>query len=176
MADRDVINWRNPLDLKAILKGLWVRIQYERGDPKEAEVHARLNSEEARVKQIQGFGKSVKDQIAYKNDDGVDVTVKQHLETSQEDTLKHPELPAVNLGAPQNPKWYAPEHLKIMPFQLFRDVLPSEWTAGMIETACRFPEINAGLIGVSAMQTLGLSTQNTSGSQQLVSVILLPME
>lgn len=170
MMDSEVINFRNPIDLKAILKGLWVRIQYKRGDPNDPETYARLNEEEARVKQIEGFGDPVKAQFAYETEDERPVTVQEHLETSQRIRLKYPDLPAVNLGPAHSPKWYAPEQLKIMPFQLFRDVLRPRWTAGMIRTACVRPPNNAAWIEVAGMQTLGLSTSGPLRSQPLVSV------
>jgi eukaryotic translation initiation factor 2C len=47
-------------DLEDVLRGLRVRIDYERGDKKNEEAFTRLNSEEGRVKVIDGLGKATK--------------------------------------------------------------------------------------------------------------------
>ncbi|KAL5450265.1 hypothetical protein PMIN07_001265 [Paraphaeosphaeria minitans] len=155
MQDGDTVNQNDLMELDALFKGLWVRIEYERGEPSEPVIRAMLNTEQARVKQIQGLGDAVS-QVRFDKENGTSITVREHLENTQHIQLQCPNLRAVNLGSPQDPKWYAPEQLRIMPFQLYKDVLPPRWTAGMIETACVRPIVNSALIEVSGMRTMGL--------------------
>ncbi|KAJ4351686.1 uncharacterized protein N0V89_007029 [Didymosphaeria variabile] len=153
-------------ELRAILAGLWVRIEYKRGDPNDTETYTRLNSEEARVKKICDLGDPLRAQNFSLN--GTNVNVRDYIHNSRNVTLQHPELWAVNLGSRQDPKWYAPEELQIMPYQLHKDLLRPIWTAAMINTACIKPYENAALIEVSGMEALGFAP-NAVGMSALVS-------
>jgi eukaryotic translation initiation factor 2C len=69
------------------LRGLRVRINYQRGDPKDVETFDRLNSEDGRSKVIENLGESVDRQIFTPKDaNGNDLpstTVANHLLTSK---------------------------------------------------------------------------------------------
>lgn len=77
MTDNQSFNTGNRNEMRAILTGLWVRIQYQRGDPNKPESYARLNSEQGRVKKIVDLGSSLQTQTFSMN--GKNVTVHDYI-------------------------------------------------------------------------------------------------
>jgi len=60
--------------------------------------------------------------------------------------VQHPNLPVINLGGKYDKSWFAPEFLRILPYQVFRHVVPDTLMADMHKVACRSPETNRILI------------------------------
>jgi eukaryotic translation initiation factor 2C len=75
----------------------------------------------------------------------------------EEIDLEHPELPAVNLGSRQNPSWFAPEKLIVMPYQIYSRAVPSTLMSDMHKVACNSPEDNRGLIEGEGMSKLRIN-------------------
>jgi hypothetical protein len=62
----------------------------------------------------------------------------------------------VNLGSTQDPKWYAPEDLEIIPYQIFTSVVPASLAESMLRVACLQPYEAAALVEVEALDALGI--------------------
>lgn len=159
------------------LKGVNVYIIYERGRKKD-NTGSTLNDQQSRIKAIQGFGKPVSEQrFTLTSQNGAStqqtVTVEAYLATSGFKfnlslsrtkanslaylyTLTHPDLPAVNLGRRDKPEWYAPEHLQIVPYQLYKRTVPDHLTKSMLDVARRLPDTNRALIENEGLRNLGI--------------------
>jgi eukaryotic translation initiation factor 2C len=83
----DTWTWEH-MDMEDVLKGLRVKILYDRGDINDKETYARLNSNESRTKTIGGLGESVRIQtfqpkIPGTQTLGLPVTVESHFLSSK---------------------------------------------------------------------------------------------
>ncbi|KAG6327865.1 hypothetical protein ID866_11224 [Astraeus odoratus] len=77
---------------------------------------------------------------------GAEVTVEQYFRRKHNITLRHPELPLVDVGSRQNKILLPPEICEILPNQPFRGKLTKEHTAAMITVACQPPNVNGEAI------------------------------
>lgn len=75
-------------------------------------------------------------------------------------TLLHPDLRAVNLGSVDDPKWYAPEDLKIVPYQIFKSVCPTTLAESMLTNANHQPWDSAALVEIEALHALGINNSH----------------
>ncbi|UPX17281.1 uncharacterized protein EKO05_0007647 [Ascochyta rabiei] len=157
---RDTLTF-NRWEVEGVLRGLRVHIELLRGDQNKPEAYERLNTPQARVKTIQGFGDLLRDQY-FDDVNGVRHNVLIHLQNTYPNrTIRHPDLPAINLGSSLEPKWYAPEDLLIVPYQMYKSVVPTALTESMLETACLKPEEGAARVDVEALKALGIApTEN----------------
>ncbi|CAN9252449.1 unnamed protein product [Alternaria alternata] len=141
-------------DYEALVRGLRVYINYDRGDKnQDLEAWKRLNSKEGRTKTIQGLGTSLSTQD-FELKPGKYEFVQQYFEKMYKRKLAYPELWAVNLGSRHNPRWYCPEDLIVLPYQMYKGPLPETITAGMLDVACHVPFDAAALIDVEALETV----------------------
>ncbi|KAJ4341740.1 hypothetical protein N0V95_007132 [Ascochyta clinopodiicola] len=164
-------------EVEGALRGLRVHIELKRGDKNKPDDYERLNSPQARVKTIQGFGSQLQHQN-FKDGNGVTHNVLTHLQNSKNFAflrvfhtnhtsayphrrIRHPDFPAINLGSSFEPKWYSPEDLLIVPYQMYKSVVPTALTESMLQTACSNPNQSAAKVDVEALKALGIApTQN----------------
>lgn len=76
--------------------------------------------------------------------------------------ITRPDLHAINLGTDTKPEWYCPEHLKIMPFQPWKGLIPSTLSADMIKEACRLPGQVKAVILERGRGALGITPRNNA--------------
>jgi eukaryotic translation initiation factor 2C len=138
------------------LKGLRVYITYERNSKGSID----LNAMEFRTKRITGFGKPLCEQtFQLRSDNGTrEITVEEYVKVTYKVKVEYPELKAVNLGSQQRPSWFAPEHLRILPYQMFTRLLPERLTNGMLDVACRPPARTQACIELEGLLNLGFRT------------------
>ncbi|KAH3913322.1 hypothetical protein HBH56_101590 [Parastagonospora nodorum] len=78
---------------------------------------------------------------------------------------------AINVGTAADTVYYPAEYLRIMPYQIYRQLLPDTVVEDMLTQATHLPEQSRRLIEVEAMHLLGLdpakSLQNLRGCPQL---------
>jgi eukaryotic translation initiation factor 2C len=82
-------------------------------------------------------------------------------------TLQYPFLPAINCGTDDQPLWYPPEKLKILPHQLYKRQVPDALMAGMLQVASHHPRTTRALIELEGLRKLGL--EPGAGLQPFVS-------
>jgi eukaryotic translation initiation factor 2C len=69
----------------------------------------------------------------------------------------NPRMPAINCGTDELPKWYLPEKLQILPYQLYKRMVPEALTSNMHRVACRPPDITRALVEHEGLRQLGLN-------------------
>ncbi|KAF2709989.1 Piwi-domain-containing protein [Pleomassaria siparia CBS 279.74] len=142
-----------------VLRNVRVFITYERGNKKEDPVaYERLNRSESRIKPIRELGRQLSVE-QFTNPSGVTENVHSYLQRTHRVTLNG-NLPAVNLGQPGEPRWYSPEQLRIVPYQIFRDLVPDSLTVKMLQTACLKPAAAASIIQNEGITALGLDPRS----------------
>ncbi|KZT01938.1 argonaute-like protein [Laetiporus sulphureus 93-53] len=85
------------------------------------------------------------------------VTVEEYFKRKYKITLRHPNLPVVDIGSKQKPNLIPPELCEIFPGQAYRGKLSPTETAEMIKYACNPPIVNAMSIRDQGMPDLGLN-------------------
>ncbi|KAK7186103.1 piwi domain-containing protein [Paraphaeosphaeria sporulosa] len=149
---------------EGVIYGLRVYITYERGDKKDPDAHKRLNSEEGRVKTITGLGLQPAYEI-FTPEGGTPTTVLDHYnKTYGPNFIQHPTLQLVNLGTRDEPKWYPAEKLRILAYQKYKGLVPSNLTNAMQRIACQRPPEAKALVAIEGLKTLGW-TDNQDGNQ-----------
>ena len=124
-----------------------------------------MDGQHARIKTIRGFGKACSEQTflwehkdVYGNiitGQSVQPTVQEYQQRRNLDpqssrtlltyvteyarVLQHPGLPAVNVGTAGRPTWFAPEHLRILPDQIYAKIIPDFVANDFHRNACREP-------------------------------------
>jgi eukaryotic translation initiation factor 2C len=63
---------------------------------------------------------------------------------------------AINVGTAADPIYYPAEYLRIMPYQIYKRMLPDSLVESMLEQASHIPTQSRRLVEVKAMQSLGL--------------------
>ncbi|KAF3038916.1 hypothetical protein E8E11_000595 [Didymella keratinophila] len=145
-----------PCEREGVLRGLRVRIELDRGNkPADPTAFARFNTPQASCKTVQGLGDAVEDQ-EFDDENGNLIKVLDHLQNTYHITIQYPKLPAVNLGSSYDPKWYAPEHLMVMPHQMYTSVVPSALTESMLGAACLSLLEAASRVDVEAQKAMGI--------------------
>jgi eukaryotic translation initiation factor 2C len=66
--------------------------------------------------------------------------------TEYRGTLQRPDLPAVDLGSPGAPSWFAPEHLQILPNQIWSKIIPDRVAEAFHGVSRQNPKANRGRI------------------------------
>jgi eukaryotic translation initiation factor 2C len=160
-----------PRGLRA-LRNLKVYIMYRRGITKQSQT-SDVNSPQSRIKTIRGFGKSCATQtfkFQQRNSQGqpignpAPITVQNYQLIVYGRTLQFPNLPAVNVGTPQQETWFAPEDLCLLPDQIYARTIPDAFANSFHLESCRPPmEIRARIEGE------GLRHIPRIGQNQLVS-------
>lgn len=79
-------------------------------------------------------------------------------------------LKAVNVGSGTDAAWYPQEFLRILPYQLYNNLLPDDLVESMLECACKTPDEIRARIESEGLK--GLSVVPERGTQPFVSVIL----
>ncbi|KAF2748589.1 Piwi-domain-containing protein [Sporormia fimetaria CBS 119925] len=160
--------WSN-MEIEDVLRGLRVYITYERGDLDDTATSARLNAEDSRIKMIAGLGEPLEETMegvvtkaqTFIRDTTTEVRVIDYLEETDDVTIEHRTLPAVNLGKPDNPRWYAPEHLRIMPYQMHRRTVPERLMGDLLKTACLKPKKVRALIEKEGLGAMRITDNDT---------------
>lgn len=170
----------------AQLRGLRVQLTYEPAHT-GTDLISQAATIDARMKTIAGTGLPVTEQkFELKGHNGnptVEVTVKAYFEkskvrpiiyatsltiTAYNARLQSPDMPAINCGTDNRPKWYPAEKLLILPYQMFKRTVPDTLTADMLDVACHFPETTRALIEHEGLRKLGLDPEG--GPMQFVSL------
>ena len=176
-------------DPKELLKGLTVRIAYDR-EQHDSEYDPNL--EHHRLRTIAGFGKSPAKQMFQL--DGREITVAAYfMEKLGAPKLAHDDLGcvSVNVAPPKDskpkddgkdgtktvkgkvaadrgtrkdaqPLWIPPEYLQLCPYQPFSRLLLDDHVDDMIKTALRHPAWNQDLIINEGFGLLGVSKEESS--------------
>lgn len=72
--------------------------------------------------------------------------------------------PAVNVGSQLHPVWYAQEHLRIVPYQLYTRPVPDKYTSSMVLQASRTPVVSRAYIENEGLARLGFVPGTTQAS------------
>jgi eukaryotic translation initiation factor 2C len=175
-----------------MLVGRQVLITYNRGRTAAVRLADGQNLDR-RVKTIFRFGRGTIDGTNITIDEEVDgeevqnnYSVKDYLRKRKSFPLSlrggiltltdYPELTfapnstlkAVNLGNKANPSWFAPEHLRIMPYQVYRRPVPDHLTSDMLAIANNTPEVNQRLMNMHGLTTFKLRDTNEKGWKTFV--------
>ena len=152
---------------EGILKKLRVYIVRDRVIPKGATVEQKehadyLNNPQMRVKTIYKFGRPIKDEF-FEKDVQNNITkqwakkklsVRKYLkEVFGEEPVG--DSKAVNVGSDIDPRYYPQEWLRIMPFQICKQI-PDELTTAMLQDACHTPARARALIEAEDLKKLGV--------------------
>jgi hypothetical protein len=78
--------------------------------------------------------------------------------------IRQTDLPLVNLGTKDDPRWYPAEKLRVLAYQKFKGLVPSILTSSMLAKACQRPPEAKALVGIEGLETLGW-TRNQAGHQ-----------
>lgn len=62
-----------------------------------------------------------------------------------------------NVGTDADPVWYAQEHLRIAPYQIYTRTVPDHLTASMVEQAALGPQVAQHLIEQEGLAHIGFS-------------------
>lgn len=152
-----------------VLKGLEVYVTYER----KSKSGTDLNAMQYRTGTIRGFGNRVDEQefvIQSENGTQETTTVKEYIEKTYNVKVGKPWLKAVNVGKRERPCWFAPEHLRILPYQIFARLVPEHLTKDMLHVACQPPRQTRALI------ERGLSHMGVNPAEGFVSLVRLPLQ
>jgi hypothetical protein len=103
-----------------------------------------MQDAEGRIKTIFAFSRKNISQttspITMEDGSETDRKVGEYLHTTYPSLpTKHFDLKAVNLGNKENESWFAPEHLKILQYQLYSRPVPDHLTESMLKIANRTP-------------------------------------
>ncbi|KAH7385933.1 Piwi domain-containing protein [Pyrenochaeta sp. MPI-SDFR-AT-0127] len=148
---------------ESALRGLKVYLTYE---PKHSgnEKRSGIEITEACTKSIEGTGYPCSQQtFPLKGRNGqldITLTVQEHFRRTYNINLSWPGLPAINCGTSQNPKWYPPELLQILPYQIFKRKVPDALTKNMLDVACHHPSESRTLIEHEGLGAFGLKPAN----------------
>jgi eukaryotic translation initiation factor 2C len=82
---------------------------------------------------------------------------------------------AVNCGTTQDPKWYAQELLRIVPYQLFTRPVPDCLTGSMVEQAAFDPAVAQRLIENEGLPQMGFSEVKDEKTSFVSQNILHPL-
>ncbi|KAK8173512.1 ribonuclease H-like domain-containing protein, partial [Phyllosticta citrichinensis] len=141
---------------RRLLQGVRVYVNFQRGQK-------ATNKEDysSRVKTITGFGKALHEETFEK--DGKTVSVYDHLVGQYPHQQINRESLSVNLGGKDKAVWYAPEMLRILPYQPYRAKLSPAQTTNMISQACKKPPAKISDILGDGLRTIGLRVSNVPG-------------
>ncbi|KAF1918354.1 ribonuclease H-like domain-containing protein [Ampelomyces quisqualis] len=142
------------------LQGLRVQLMY---DPvyNGKVPRSKAATIEARIKTIAGHGRQVsQENFLLKGKDGqpeVSTTVQAHFEKTYNVKAQNSSMPAINCGTTDRPKWYLPEKLQILPYQLYKKLVPEHLTSAMLAVALHHPTATRALIEHEGLVKLGLA-------------------
>lgn len=174
-----------PSEREAVLRNLRVYVELDRkvpkgADQKEKDHVAFLNKRQNRIKTIKAFGERIGDpgmkfQRTFKNANGE--WEKENNYTRVVDhmrdifgTAPNPNLKVVNVGTDEDPCYYPQEFLRILPYQVFKRLLPDGFTQGMLDAACQGPQQSRALIEAEGLKKLGIEPK--AGLQAFVGLTL----
>lgn len=146
------------------LKGLRVRIMYTRG----ASDDAPFNDATRRTRTIAEICFKRADQVFFdkeKDSKAKPISVWQYMRDTYPNIIKDKGSPSpfcVNLGETGKPTWFLPEHLWVLPNQVYRPKLTGDQTTKMLEHASLQPEQNRHAILTDGIGALGI-TPNDDG-------------
>ncbi|KAF2851686.1 Piwi-domain-containing protein [Plenodomus tracheiphilus IPT5] len=149
----DNTSFKSPNARLKALRGVRVQLTYEpkRSGKKPLSTAATIAS---RIKTITNGGDLCNTQKFTLKDVG-DKTIKDHFEQTYGNPLRFPGLPAINCGTKDKEMWYPPEKLQILPYQLWKGLLPESLTSDMIDVACHHPADTRALIEHEGLLLMG---------------------
>lgn len=155
-----------------LLKTLRVYIEYERLPNKDNQDQInRLNKPQNRVKSVFELGGKFSDpsmNFLDSTDPNKHMRVEKHLRNVFGKNFNN-DLAAINVGNEREPVYYPREYLRILPYQIYKKLLPEELIDNMLKLAAHVPDTSRRLIEVEGMKSLGILHPN--GEQPLVSHI-----
>ncbi|RPB12184.1 Piwi-domain-containing protein [Morchella conica CCBAS932] len=104
-----------------------------------------------------GHGRAAKDIKFMCEEFAKEVSIPEYFKRKYNITLRHPNLPCVDVGTRDMPIMLPPEIATVLPGQAYGNKLMDEQTAHMITYACRNPKENAGFIVGEGLTSLGLN-------------------
>ncbi|KAF2865134.1 hypothetical protein BDV95DRAFT_612925 [Massariosphaeria phaeospora] len=157
-------------DRERILRTLQVYIDPERldvADVKDQDHVDYLNKPQNRIKKINNLGSMIgepamkfKKFIKVADDQWQEAanytTVVDHLITTFGKRF-NTNLKAVNVGDNEDPVWYPQEYLRILPYQIYKRLLPDNLTEGMLGHACHAAPTSRALVEVEGLEGLGIN-------------------
>ncbi|KAH4122881.1 hypothetical protein HBH47_082000 [Parastagonospora nodorum] len=156
---QDTTTFKYQSERLAKLRNLRVQLTY---DPVHSGTKPRSAAAtiEARIKTIAGTGLPVSEQkFTLKGRDGkpdTKITVQSHFERTYQSPPLNPKMPAINCGTDTAPKWYLPEKLQILPYQIHKRKVPEALTSEMLDIALHHPDTTRALIEHECLAKLGL--------------------
>jgi eukaryotic translation initiation factor 2C len=154
----DTTTFKKDHERQALLRGLRVQLAYA---PAHNGMRSAAEMIEARIKTITGCGQAVGQQTftlagrGGKPDE--ELTVQHHFARTYNINAQYPTMAAINCGTEESPKWYLPEKLRILPYQIYRRRVPDSLTADMHAVACHHPKVTRALIEHEGLPMLGLT-------------------
>jgi eukaryotic translation initiation factor 2C len=149
-----------------------------KADPNNQEHVDYLNKPQNRIKTFFSYGENLNHpdmtfNKGYKDAQGIwqtetkPTTVVKHMEAVFGKSFD-PTKPAINVGTRDDPIYYPREYLRILPYQIYKRLLPESLVAGMLNMATHLPDRSRQLVEVEGMNSLGLNPTQTQ--QSLVSI------
>ncbi|KAF2710115.1 Piwi-domain-containing protein [Pleomassaria siparia CBS 279.74] len=117
-----------------------------------------LNTLHKRVKSVFSFGKPIRDLSFFdrSRDPPGNTRVIDHM-LRVFGKRPNPALKAVNVGDKDNEIWLPQEFLRILPYQLYRKIVPEKLTDKMLKSAAHTPVMSRSLIEAEGLLKLGIS-------------------
>jgi eukaryotic translation initiation factor 2C len=151
-------------------------------DPEEQLRVDSLNKPQNRIKTVKAFGGRIGDrsdgalkfrkwlniggQLQQAN---IDTHVVDHMKSVFGGAHRFDEkLKAVNVGSDDDPVWYPQEFLRILPYQLYNNLLPDTLIDSMLKLACKTPDHVRASIEAEGLKGLGVIQKN--GVQKFVGI------
>jgi eukaryotic translation initiation factor 2C len=162
-------NTFSPDERVRLLKTLRVYVEHDRlsGSSSQDQVD-RLNKPQNRVKTIFGFGEKFNDpsmEFPNTKDPKNPTRIEKHLMKVFKINFNR-NLEAINVGNEKDPVYYPREYLRILPYQIYKRLLPERLIDDMLRLAAHVPETSRRLIEIEGMKSLGLEPSREE--QQLV--------
>ncbi|EMD90548.1 hypothetical protein COCC4DRAFT_127590 [Bipolaris maydis ATCC 48331] len=152
-----------------LLKTLRVYIEYDRLPNKDNQEQTdRLNKPQNRVKCVFELGRKFSDpsmKFLDSTDPKKHTRVEKHLRNVFGKDFNN-DLAAINVGNEREPVYYPREYLRILPYQIYKKLLPEELIDSMLKLAAHVPYTSRRLIEIEGMNSLGLNPRN--GEQPLI--------
>ncbi|KAH7380393.1 hypothetical protein DE146DRAFT_295085 [Phaeosphaeria sp. MPI-PUGE-AT-0046c] len=130
-----------------------------------------INDQHSRIKRIRGFGEPVNVQMFQwtpRDDNGNPtgpaqrISIAKYLRDVYGQTLQYPNEKAVDLGTGSEHAWFAPEHLRILPNQIYTRVIPDSVAKIFHEMSCKKPQSTRSCIEKEGLVHFPLVAQVTT--------------
>ena len=171
-------------EIEKRIKDVKVYIIPDRKSVQDAEEQKRvddLNKPQNRIKTVKSLGLLIGDRTddTFKFRRWIKVNDQLTQEQNQTHVIEHMknvfgreheidlQLKAVNVGSDDDPVWYPQEFLRILPYQMYTNLLPDQLVEHMLKNACRAPPEIRAHIESEGLKGLGITRED--GLQAFVS-------